>query len=80
LFALAFTFNQEMLDCLVFEDVPCLWPVLSTRKSLQAAAEHYKPIDIFLNMESAIRMEFFDFKKKWDAVLPRRSTRALEAR
>lgn len=45
-------------------------PVLSSRKSLQAAAEQYKPVDIFLNMESAIRMEFVDFKKKWDAVLP----------
>ena len=45
-------------------------PVLSTRKSLKAAVEHSKPIDILLNMESAIRMEFFDFKKKWDSVLP----------
>jgi hypothetical protein len=55
-------------------------PVLSTRKSLQAAVEQYKPMDIFLNMESAIRMEFFDFKKRWDAILPLRSKRALEAR
>jgi len=45
-------------------------PGLTARKSLQAAAQRYKPLEIFLNMESAIRMEFFDFKKKWDAVLP----------
>jgi hypothetical protein len=45
-------------------------PNLSTRKALQAAAERYEPIKIFLDLESAIRMEFFDFKSKWDTALP----------
>ena len=43
---------------------------LSTRKTLKEIDDLYKPIDIFLNLETAIRMEFFDFKSKWDALLP----------
>ena len=41
-----------------------------TRKALHDAEQHHKPNEIFLNMEEAIRMEFFDFKNKWDAALP----------
>jgi hypothetical protein len=45
-------------------------PSSSTRKALQDADIQYKPIEIFLDLEAAIRMEFFEFKKKWDAALP----------
>ena len=45
-------------------------PNLSTREALKVADESYKPIKIFLDLEAAIRMGFFDFKQKWDAVLP----------
>jgi hypothetical protein len=45
-------------------------PNLSTRKAMKAAEDRYKPINIFLDLEAAIRMEFFDFKNKWDAALP----------
>jgi hypothetical protein len=44
-------------------------PNLSTRKALEDADECYKPISIFLDIETAIRMEFFEFKNKWDAEL-----------
>jgi len=44
-------------------------PNLSTRKALQALDDHHKPISIFLDIEAAIRMEFFEFKTKWDAEL-----------
>ena len=43
---------------------------LSTRNALKEADDLYKPTDIFLNLETAIRMEFFEFKGKWDALLP----------
>lgn len=42
-------------------------PTLSTRKALNAAEEENNPIHIFLDAEAAIRMEFLDFKDKWDA-------------
>lgn len=45
-------------------------PNLSTRKALKDADDAYKPINIFLDLEAAIRMEFFDFKNKWDDALP----------
>jgi hypothetical protein len=41
-------------------------PNLSTRTALKAADDRYKPISIFLDLEAAIRMEFFEFKNKWD--------------
>jgi len=44
-------------------------PVLSTRKLLKEANESCEPTKIFLDIETAIRMGFFDFKNKWDAVL-----------
>ena len=44
-------------------------PNLSTRTALKDADDRYKPISIFLDLEAAIRMEFFEFKKKWDAEL-----------
>lgn len=43
-----------------------LAPSLSTRKALKGADDQCKPIDIFLDLEGAIRMEFFEFKEKWD--------------
>jgi hypothetical protein len=45
-------------------------PNLTTRKTLMEMDESYKPINIFLDIEVAIRMEFFDFKGRWDAELP----------
>jgi len=42
-------------------------PSLSTRKALKEAGERYNPIRIFLDVESAIGLEFLDFKRKWDS-------------
>jgi hypothetical protein len=44
-------------------------PNLTTRKALNAAEQNYKMIDVFLDLEKAIRMEYFEFKQKWDALL-----------
>jgi hypothetical protein len=44
-------------------------PNLSTWKALKDADDRYKPISIFLDLEAAIRMEFFEFQSKWDAEL-----------
>jgi hypothetical protein len=41
-----------------------------TMKKLEGANKHHDPIKVFLDLETAIRMEFFDFKEKWDALLP----------
>jgi hypothetical protein len=46
------------------------FPVPSAIKALDDAAEQYKPVKIFLDLEAAIRLEFFDFKNKWDEELP----------
>jgi hypothetical protein len=55
----------------VIDDAPSTeTPNVSTRKALKEADDRYKPISIFLDLETAIRMEFFDFKNKWDAALP----------
>jgi hypothetical protein len=55
----------------VIDDAPSTeTPNVSTRKALKEADDHYKPTSIFLDLETAIRMEFFDFKNKWDAALP----------
>lgn len=51
-------------------DEPSEFPSDRTKKALYDAEQHHKPIEIFLNIEEAIRMEFFDFKGKWDAALP----------
>jgi hypothetical protein len=40
-----------------------------TKKALKDADELYKPGGIRLDLETAIRMEYSDFKDKWDAVL-----------
>jgi len=45
-------------------------PNQSTRKALKEANDEYKPTGILLDLETAIRMEFLDFKDKWDAELP----------
>jgi hypothetical protein len=44
-------------------------PSLSTRKTLKEAEHKNEPINILLDLEAAIRMEFFDFKTRWDAAL-----------
>jgi hypothetical protein len=44
-------------------------PSLSTRKALQEADKEHEPIKILLDLQAAIRMEFFDFKNKWAAAL-----------
>jgi hypothetical protein len=51
-------------------DVANETPNLKTRETLAAADTTHKPISIFLDIEAAIRMEFFEFKKKWDSELP----------
>jgi cell division protein FtsL len=45
-------------------------PSLSTRQALKDADGRYKPIGIFLDLETAIRIEFFEFKTKWESKLP----------
>lgn len=45
-------------------------PNRSTTMVLKDAEDHHKPTKIFLDLEAAIRMEFFEFKNKWDAALP----------
>jgi hypothetical protein len=42
-------------------------PNQSTRKALKDADDRYKPISTFLDLEKAIRLEFLDFKRKWDS-------------
>jgi hypothetical protein len=42
-------------------------PSPETVKKLEDKDKHLNPIGIFLDIETAIRMDFFDFKKKWDA-------------
>jgi len=41
-----------------------------TRAALKDAEDQHNPTKIFLDLEAAIRMEYFEFKEKWDAVLP----------
>jgi cell division protein FtsL len=45
-------------------------PNLFTRKALKDVDDRCEPISIFLDLETAIRMEFSEFKEKWDAELP----------
>jgi hypothetical protein len=45
-------------------------PNLSIRKALKDLNDRCDPIKIFLDLETAIRMEFSEFKEKWDATLP----------
>lgn len=47
-----------------------LVPNESTIKALKALDDFHKPNSIFLEIETAIRMEFFEFKQRWDAALP----------
>ena len=44
-------------------------PNPSTRKALKDAEQRFEIIKVFLALEGAIRMEFLDFKNKWDASL-----------
>ena len=44
-------------------------PNLSTRTMLKELNTKLEPIAVFLDLENAIRMEFSDFKDKWDAAL-----------
>ncbi len=46
-----------------------LTPNLTTRTALKNLNAEHNPTGIFLDLEAAIRMEFFDFKGKWDAAL-----------
>jgi len=45
------------------------FPSEQTKQALHDAEQHHNPTAIFLNIEEAIRMEFFDFKDKWDGML-----------
>ena len=44
-------------------------PGISARRALKEADNRYEPITIFLELEAAIRMEFFEFKTRWDIEL-----------
>jgi hypothetical protein len=44
-------------------------PNLATRKLLAELNERCEPLKISLDLEAAIRMEFFGFKEKWDTLL-----------
>ncbi len=44
-------------------------PTDEARRKLADAEKQGNPIDIGLEIEAAIRMEFFEFKEKWDALL-----------
>jgi hypothetical protein len=62
--------QQAMIDDKKVNDrfsMPGGVPNLSTRKALKDIDSRFEPIKIFLDLEAAIRMEFFEFKKKWDA-------------
>jgi hypothetical protein len=50
-------------------ELPSDSPNLTTRKALKDAEQRYEIIKVFLDLEGAIRMEFFDFKKKWDSLM-----------
>lgn len=70
-----FTLNAYVAALLkaVTEDEPSdstYAPNPSTRIVLKDAEDHHNPTKIFLDLEAAIRMEFFEFKNKWDAALP----------
>jgi hypothetical protein len=70
-----FTLNAyvEALLQAVFNDEPSdstYAPNLSTRSRLGDAENEHNPIKILLDLEAAIRMDFFDFKQEWDAALP----------
>jgi len=70
-----FTLNSYVEGLLkaVIEDEPSdstYAPNPSTRAVLKDMEDHHNPTKILLDLEAAIRMEFFDFKQKWDAALP----------
>jgi hypothetical protein len=44
-------------------------PSISTRDAIKGANEKYKPVQIVLDLQSAIRMEFLEFKDKWASAL-----------
>jgi len=44
-------------------------PSPSTRKALKDANREHNPIKILRDLEAAIRMEFAEFKSKWDVAL-----------
>jgi hypothetical protein len=58
---------SAMLNAVIEE--PNLTPGLPTRKALSDIRERCEPTKIFLDLEKAIRLEFFDFKNRWDAIL-----------
>lgn len=51
-------------------DVSMDSPTPSTRKALKDAEKLYKPMDIFASLKASVRLEFLDFKRKWDNLLP----------
>ena len=51
----------------VISDPSVVLPAPETVQALQDAEKVHNPIGIILDLRSAIRMEFFEFKSKWDA-------------
>jgi hypothetical protein len=60
----------DAIQIAVINDEANLTPSDSTRTALKDANDRFKPLAIFLDLEGAIRMEFLEFKDKWDAALP----------
>jgi hypothetical protein len=50
-------------------ELPSDSPNLTTRKALKDAEQRHEIVKVFLDLEGAIRMEFFDFKTKWDSLM-----------
>jgi hypothetical protein len=53
----------------IIEEPNIGYPSPETRKKLADAQKQGNPIALTLEIETAIRMEFFEFKQKWDALL-----------
>jgi hypothetical protein len=62
--------QEAVVDDLDSQGMPSEVPNDTTRKTLYSLDAQYQPVQIFLALEEAIRMEFSDFKDKWDAALP----------
>jgi hypothetical protein len=59
----------DAIQHVVIEESNVQCPSSETKDKLKEVQGTYNPIGIFLEIEAAIRMEFFEFKKKWDALL-----------
>ncbi len=64
---------KEYVDAIrnvILEESNVQCPSSQTKETLGEVQKHYDPISIILDIEKAIRMEFFEFKQQWDDLLP----------